>query len=202
MVTLSIRTADTSTIRLLDGLIGFWLMFWLIIGAWSGITLWQLSELGDTVSNSGEAIGSAGEALTVVGNVPVVGDRPAELGSEVTATGADIVERGQQVKYQLHQLALLLGLAIALMPTTPVLGLYLPLRMARRHETRELRDALASHQDSDGFDRYLAERAVRSMSFAAVHDLVGDPWEAMAQGRARPLADAELARLGIARSGT
>lgn len=199
---LSIRTADTSTIRFLDGLVGFWLTLWLVVGAWSGVTLWQLSELGDTVTNSGRAIRSAGEALTVVGNVPLVGERPAELGQEVTATGTDIADRGQQVKGQLQQLSLLLGLAIALMPTTPVLGLYVPLRVARHRETTELRAALAEHGETLEFDRYLAERAVHSLTFASVHRLVGDPWLAIAEGRARPLAEAELARLGISRSGS
>lgn len=198
---LSIRSADPSTIRFLDGLVGFWLTLWLIVGAWSGVTLWQLSELGDTVTNSGHAIRSAGEALTAVGNVPLVGEKPGELGAEVTATGADIADRGQQVKHQLQQLSLLLGLAIALMPTTPVLGLYVPLRVARHRETRELRAALAAHGNTSALDRYLAERAVHSLSFSSVHHLVGDPWQAIAEGRARPLADAELARLGISRSG-
>lgn len=195
----SIRTADASTIRFLDGLVIFWFTLWLVVGAWSGITIWQLSELGDTVTSSGEAMSSAGEALIALGDVPLVPDRPTELGQEVTAAGADIADRGQQVKYQLHQLALLLGLAIALMPTTPVVGLYIPLRVGRHREAVEIRTALARHEADREFDRYLAERAVHSLSFAAVHALVGDPWRAIAEDRARPLADAELARLGIFR---
>ena len=134
---LSLRTADQSTIRLLDGLVIFWLVLWLVVGGWSGHTIWQLSDLGDTVTSSGQAIGSAGEALEAVGGVPVVGERPAELGREVSTTGAEIELRGQLVKSQLRQLALLLGLAIALMPTTPVFGLYLPLRLSRRRSVRD-----------------------------------------------------------------
>ena len=44
----------------------------------------------------GEAISSAGEALIALGEVPLVRERPTELGQEVTAAGADIADRGQQ----------------------------------------------------------------------------------------------------------
>lgn len=196
---LTIRTSDASTVRLLDGLVAFWFVLWLVVGGWSGYTIWQLSELGDTVTQSGESITSAGDALQALGGVPVVGERPLELGKETSTTGADIAERGQEVKSQLRQLSLLLGLAIALMPTTPVAGLYLPQRLARRRDLRSLEQALRTADSAATLDRYLAERAVRSMPYAEVTGLVGDPWRAIDEGRARPLADAELARVGLRR---
>ncbi|NYD40380.1 hypothetical protein [Nocardioides panaciterrulae] len=184
----------------MDGLVAFWFVLWLLVGAWSGYTMWQLSGLGDTVTSSGQAIGSAGQALRAVGKVPVVGERPGELGRQVVATGADVADRGQQVKSELRQLSLLLGLAIALAPTTPIAGLYLPLRLARRRETIELRQALVRHGDDPGLERYLAERALHSLSYAEAHRLHEDPVLAVAEGNTRPLADAELARLGLTRS--
>lgn len=196
---LTIRTSDAATIRLLDGLVCFWFVLWLVVGGWSGYTMWHLSELGDTVTASGDSIHSAGSALESLGGVPLVGKRPLELGREVSATGIDIADRGQQVKSQLRQLSLLLGLAIALMPTAPVVGLYFPQRLSRRRDLRELRRALRSSESAGILDRYLAERAMRSMSFSSVHALVGDPWLALDEGQARPLADAELARIGIRR---
>lgn len=193
----SIRTTDEPTVRLLDGLVAFWLSLWLVIGSWSGYTIWQVSSLGDTVSNSGTALNSAGEALQSVGGVPVVGERPAELGDEVVATAAEITGRGQDIKSDLRRLSLLLGLSIALMPTTPVLGLYLPLRLARRREVRELRRALARHGRDAALDRYLAERAVHVLPYATVRSISADPWSDIAHGRAQRLADAELERLGL-----
>jgi len=135
-VHLTLRTADEATVRLIDSLVAFWLVFWLVIGAWSGYTIWQVSGLGDTVTTSGQALNSAGEALQAVGEVPVVGESTGELGDEVVGTAADIADRGQEIKAQLRQLSLLLGLSIALMPTTPVIWLYLP---ARRREVDRLR---------------------------------------------------------------
>jgi hypothetical protein len=194
-----IRTADSSTIRLLDGILVAWLAVWLTVGIWSGYTIWHLSDLGDTVSSSGRALGSAGEALQSLGSIPVVGERPGELGRQTVTTGAEITLRGQEVKGQLRQLSLLLGLAICLIPTTPVVGLYLPLRLSRGREVNGLRRALRDHGDDEGFDRYLAERALRNLPYADVQALVGDPWRAISEGRSRELADAELARLGVRR---
>lgn len=196
---LTIRTSDAATIRLLDGLVGFWLALWIAVGAWSGYTLWQLSELGDTVTSSGESIHAAGQALESLGGVPLVGEETLALGEDASTTGLEIADRGQQVGAQMRQLSLLLGLAITLMPTTPVLGLYLPQRLSRRRDLRSLEEALRTSGQDEAMERYLAERAIRSLPFAQVQALVGDPWQALEQGRARPLAEAELARVGLRR---
>jgi len=196
-VRLTIRTADQATVRLFDGLVVFWLVLWLVVGTWSGITIWQLSDLGDTVSTSGRALTSAGRALESVGNVPVIGEGPAQLGREVVATADDITGRGAEIKSQLRQLSLLLGLSIMLMPTTPVLGLYLPLRAGRRREVAEIRRLVRTHGRDATVERYLAERALETMPFAAVLAICPDPYTDIAQHRAGALADAELRRLGV-----
>ena len=193
----SIRTTDEATVRLLDGLVVFWFVLWLVVGAWSGVTIWQLSNLGDTVTRSGLALGTTAEALQLLGEIPVVGDRPGELGDEVGTTAADIAARGQEIQSRLRQLSLTLGLSIIVMPTTPVLGLYLPLRLARRRELLEVRRAL----DRDGLDptleRYLAERALGYLPYASVRLVSDDPWRDIAEGRGRALARAELVRMGL-----
>ncbi len=199
---LNVRTADEPTIRRLDGLVLLWVVLWLVIGGWVGHTLWQVSYLGDTVTASGRAIGSSGDALESLDGVPVVGERTAELGREVVAAGEDVALRGQEVQAQLRQLAVLLGLTIALLPATPVIGMYLPLRNARRRDVEEVRQLLDSSSDDQVVDRFLAERAVRRMSPRAVQRIDSDPWAAMAGGHARPLADAELQRLGLRRRPT
>lgn len=202
---LSIRSTDARTLSLLDGLVATWFVLWLVVGAWSGITMWQLSGLGDTVTSSGRAIGSAGEALQSLDAIPVVGDRPAEVGRRSAAAGAEIATRGHDVKGQLRRLSLLLGLSIGLIPTTPVAGLYLPLRLARRREVRELRRALRHHGEDPGLDRYLAQRALRELSYVETRTLVGADGPALDATvldvpYLRPLADAELRRLGLSRS--
>lgn len=196
---LNVRTADQSTIRRLDGLVLLWVVLWLVIGGWAGYTMWQVSQVGETVVTSGQAIGSTGDALESLGDVPVVGDRTAELGSEVVAAADDIVRRGHEVQSQLRQLSVLLGLAIVVLPATPVLGLYLPMRNARQRDIAEVQRLLSGSSDGALADRYLAERAVRRLTFTALQRIDPDPWGALAEGRTRSLADAELQRLGLRR---
>ncbi len=196
---LSVRDADESTVRLADGMVTFWLVLWLVVGAWSGYTVWQASATGDTITTSGRALGSAGKALQSVGQVPVVGATTGDLGDQIAATAVEITARGQTIKGDLRRLSILLGLSIALMPTTPVVGLYLPLRLARRRDLQELRSALHRHGDDVGLDRYLAERALDALPYTSIRSLSSDPWEDISTGRARALADAELARLGLQR---
>ena len=196
---LSIRTSDASSLRLVDGLVGLWLALWIALGGWAGYTLWQLSELGDTVSSSGQAIHSAGDALGSLGEVPVVGKKPLELGRQVSTAGVDITRRGQQVKGELRQLALLLGLAVAVMPTTPVLAFYLPQRLARRREVHEVRARLDRQDEDDSLDRYLALRALERLPRGHPGSFGDVPRPSMSATQTRALADAELAHLGLRR---
>ncbi|MDQ3094913.1 MAG: hypothetical protein M3Q82_02985 [Actinomycetota bacterium] len=195
----TISTVDEPTLRLLDGLVLFWLVLWLFIGAWSAMTIWQVADLGDTITKSGRALETAGTALTKVSSVPVIGAEAGQLGDEVVTTAADVASRGQEIKGQLRQLAFMLGLSIMVMPTTPVVGMYLPLRLARRREKAGIRQALAQHGDDSQLDRHLAERALNHLPFTTVRSLSSDPLHDIAAGRARRLADAELERLGLQR---
>lgn len=203
MIDVTLRTTDETTVRTLDGLVVAWIVLWLVVGGWFAYSTWHLADLGDTVTTSGGAIESTGRALESLAGVPVVGDKPAELGAEVAATGAEVSTRGQEVKAQLRQTAVLLGIAIAVMPTTPIVGLYLPLRLARRREVAAMRKALTDFDGQPAFERYLAEQALRTMPFATVRSVLDasgsdappvEPW-------VRTLADTELARLGLRRRG-
>lgn len=193
----SIPTAGDATMRLMDGLVIFWVVLWLLVGVWSSWSLWQLADTGSTVTTAGRALQSTGEALQTLGGVPVVGEAPGDLGDEVLATGREVASQGGEIHDRVRQLAITLGVAIVLIPASPVLGLYLPLRIARRRELDELRRTI----DRDGLDphveRYLAERAVHHLPYSSVRSLSDDPWRDIAAGRTTALAQAELARLGL-----
>ena len=194
-------SADDLTIRLIDGAVLFWVVVWLTIGTWSGITFWQLADIGDTITNSGQAIRSAGEGLVHIGNLPIIGDKAGGVGNDAVTASADIATRGQEIKQQLHQLAWLLGLSIIFMPTTPVVGMYLPLRLARRRERADLMQALRVREDEQLLDRYLAARAMENLSFTEIRAVTVAAGPDLSDSDARSLADAELARLGLRRSG-
>lgn len=194
----TMRATDARTVHAWDGFILFWVVLWLVIGVWTGVTLWQASATGDTISTSGDALQTAGNGLQGLAELPIIGEGPGKVGTEVTETGEDIAERGQLIKGQLRRLAILLSLAVVAIPVMPVGGFYVPLRLSWRRRVRDLRTALAERGEDPGLDRYLAEQARATLSYAEVRALVGDRDPTDEVG-VRRLADAELARLGIER---
>lgn len=193
----AIRAADESTVRLLDGMVICWLVLWLLVGVLTGYATWQLSGLGDTVASSGEALDSTGSALQALEAVPVVGERTSELGGQVAETADEVSASGVDLTSRLQVLSVLLGLSIVTIPTTPVLGLYAPLRWARRREVADLRRALANEAESPRLERHLAMRALTTMPYAEVSRISADPWHDIAAGNTRALAAAEMRRLGL-----
>lgn len=191
--------ADARAVRVWDGFVVFWVTLWMVLGVWTGVTLWQASDTGDTITTSGDALATVGGALESLAEIPVVGEGPGEIGREVSATASDISERGQEVKAELRRLSLLLGVSIVALPLMPVLGFYLPLRLAWRRRQREVRRALETHADDEALDAYLAGRARSSFSWSELHEIRTAATGDGGRGEDRALADAELARLGLTR---
>ena len=200
-------SADHRTLRLLDAAVLSWVVLWCAIGVWTGVTLWQAADVGDTVASSGRSLVSVGEGLESLSAVPIVGERPGEIGADVSDAAVDISARGNEVKGQLRQLGVVLGIAVVGIPVTPIAGLYLPLRLRRGREVARIRKHLADHTDDARFDRYLADRARASLPYDTVATLDPTPDDSSGArgargGNDRLLADAELARLGIRRPAT
>lgn len=189
------RGIDAKTVHAWDGFVLFWVVLWIVLGAWTGVTLWQAAEAGDTISSSGQALVTAGGGLQSLSDIPVIGERPGQIGDEVVTTGGQITERGQLVKGQLHRLAVLLGIVVVFVPVMPVAGFYLPLRLRWRGQVRELASGLEKHGDEPAFDAYLADRARSHLPYPEVARLTSGT----AEETDRRLADAELARVGLDR---
>ena len=113
------------------GLVATWVVLWLVVGAWTGYELWQLSDLGATVADSGRALHAAGAGLQSLGPIPVVGEQTAELGQQVQSNARDIVAGAAEAQSRTRRLAVLLGLTVALVPSVPVLAVHLALRRGR-----------------------------------------------------------------------
>ncbi len=190
--------SDQRALRNLDRLVVFWVVLWVVLGVATGVTLWRASDLGDTVSSSGRTLGTVGSSLSDLSDIPLVPERPGEIGKEVQASAADITTRGEEVKRELRLLGVLLGISIVGIPVTPVVGLYLPLRLRRAREVKRLRRTLRDHDDDRGLDRWLAHRARAALYYDEVAQIAaaadGDP-----RREDRALADAELKRLGLRR---
>lgn len=174
----------------------FWIVLWLVVGCWSGYAIFQLTGLADSTVSSGRALGTAGEALTSLGDVPVIGESTGELGRQVSQTAEEVRDSGAAAGRTVRVLGVLLGLAIALGPVGPVLLFYLPLRMARRHEVKDVRSALRNGPGPQ-LTSQLAHRAVANLPLRDLRAISADPRGDLEAGRHQALADAELRRLGI-----
>jgi hypothetical protein len=182
----------------MDSLVGVWCAFWVVLGLWVGMQMWQVSRLTDTVANSGRTLHQAGEALSSFAGLPVVGERSATLGREVTHNADDIVNGAFAARGATRRLAVLLGTAIALVPLAPVAGFYVPLRRRSRADAAHVRRLLDA-EDPDAVDSLLAQRAVMHLRYATLLSFTGTPAADLRDHRYRALADAELAHLGLRR---
>jgi hypothetical protein len=189
---------DRGADRVVDIAVLLWTLSWLAVAVGTGAVIWKLSSIGGTLTQSGEAVGSAADALRVLGNLPLVGETPRRLADEAGATAGQVIAEGRTVTTRLRQLAVLLGLMVFLVPVTPVLALWAPVRLRRGRDARMIRKALSDGAGAP-LDRYLAHRAMASLPFAEVRAAFEDPEGRLTAAQERALADAELRRLGLRR---
>lgn len=191
------RALDARTVRLLRLGFALWAVVWVGLAAGTAYELYVLRDLGDTVAKTGVAIDTTGKALQSIGGIPFVGGEVHTLAGEVRAAGQSAVASGRSSRASTTTLAVLIGLAIALIPTVPVLGVYLPLRAAWRRERAAVARALRHRAGDPLLDEYLAQRAVANLPYADLRAVTEQPWADLQAGRFAELADAELRRLGL-----
>jgi len=103
------------------------------MGVWTRHEVLTLRELSETVVKSGAAVENTGTALQGLGSVPFVGGDVARIGRQATAAGLDAQLSGTSSRSAVGRLATLLGIAIAVAPSVPMIALYIVvLRLARR----------------------------------------------------------------------
>lgn len=180
-----------------DGIVAFWVVFWLVVGAATGYLIWQLTGLSEGVGAAGRALDTAGRALQDLSGAPVIGERTGELGDQVVETAVRVRAGGSSAMTSLRGLAVLIGIAVALGPVSAVLLAYLPGRLAWRRDIREVRDALTWSGTHDAAVDQLARRAVRNLGLAELLAVSSHPEADLAAGDTGPLARAELQRLGV-----
>lgn len=177
--------------------LAIWAAFWIGIAAYTAYEVAALRTLSHTVVKAGSATESTGHALAAVGHLPFVGGRISHLAAQAIAAGASASTSGAATATTIDHLAVLLGVAIALIPTVPLLALYLPLLLSWRRDRKAIRSALAHWDGEPDLESYLAHRALAHLRFDELRTLgydgtAGSPANA-------ELAAAELRRLGLDR---
>jgi hypothetical protein len=137
----NVETVGPLRLRRWDLVVMLWVGVWLVAGLLTWNELWQLTALSDSVVDSGNALRSAGKALQDVSQTPFVGGRLRELGDQVSVTAAGVVHSGQTAESSIRRLSVLVGAAVALGPSGPVLVAYLPSRRLWKRQAERTRDA-------------------------------------------------------------
>jgi len=131
-----------------DVLVVAWIAAWLFMGVRVHDEVEGLTELSATISRAGGAVEETGRALDEL-NVPLVGDRIDEAATRVIDVGRDTRLSGRTARDSISDLSTLLGVSVALIPLSPILFLYVPVRLGRIRDRRATREAFGPSGASD-----------------------------------------------------
>lgn len=184
--------SNRRTVSRVDLTLIAWILICAFLGLKAGQGIASLSGVGDDVRAIGRAVHDTGDAIDSI-DVPLVGGGIKSAGQSVSKAGADVEHRGRETHRKITRTAWLVGLAIALLPTLPLLALYVPLRRRRVRERDAVAGALDRARDDPAAERMLAERALLTLPYARLVEL-GEPWRDVADGRYAELATIERER--------
>jgi len=175
-------------------------VLWLAVGVLTGYQVWSLSGVSEAASASARAADRAGEGLQQLSSIPLAPEGPGELGDEVRAAADEIELSAARIRQDVRQLSVLLGLSVAVVPTLPVLAVYLPARRRWRRTVEEIRSELERTGRTHRLDAYLAHQALAEIGYGELVALSDDPVGDLVAGRHAVLAEEQLRRLGLAPS--
>lgn len=183
--------------RRLDAIAVVAVLAFLALGVASGLALGRLAEVSASLREAAQALDLTARGIGLLGEVPFVGESAARLAGSVTETAASLRTSAGNVRGNVVVLAVVVGATIAVLPLPILLGLYVPMRLARRREERGLRRLLAGPVDPMLVE-HLARAAVARVPYRELRRVSTTPWRDVEGGRHRLLAAAELRRLGLA----
>jgi hypothetical protein len=168
--------------------------------AWvaAGVALYRLVEKlavpGERVEQAGGSFaGDIAEIQQKVGRLPVVGDELQDPFGRLAGVGRTLAAAGVTQQEVVHQLALWLGVVVAVVPIVALLLVWLPSRVSWAREA-----GAASRLRMDGADLELfAIRAVANRPLRDLHRVTPDPAGDLRAGEYQALADLELRALGL-----
>lgn len=188
---------SSRVLHVVDAALAVWVAAWIGLGVAIGVNVHGLTALSHTAVQDGRAIASVGHSLRSLGDVPFIGAQIARDAAQVEQAGASAAHAGQVGGQSVEALSVLLAIAVALLPSIPVVGFYLPARLDRHREARALREAVRRHAGDPEFQAFLARRALAALSYHQLRSVSSRPWADIQDGGSAALAAAELQRLGI-----
>ena len=180
---------------LADAALAAWVLLWIVMGIAVAREVRSLADISDNARDAGLATERAGDLLDSLSDVPLVGDRLREPAATIRQAGARTVAGAERSRERAKGVGTLLGISIAVIPSLPLLVLYLPGRMALERDRRLIRRGLREH--APGLQELLATRAVAALPYRRLRAITPDPVRDLREGRHEALAAAELDRLGL-----
>jgi uncharacterized protein YoxC len=144
------------TVLMADLAVAAWAIVWIVLGVVVAREVRQLDDLSDTVVTAGEALDQTGDglrgtsdslreihrALQILESLPIVGREIEEnlegaaatldgIAAEVEETARSAQASGRVSKESTADLSVILGLAVALVPTLTLFAAYAPFRSLR-----------------------------------------------------------------------
>jgi hypothetical protein len=202
MVRLPTTLDARTTIRLADVAIALWVALWIGLGWLVYHYVNGLASLSNTVVLAGKAVGATSTALDAISKVPFVGAQVGDLTQSARDAAQSAVYNGRASRDDVHDLAILLWLALAVAPTAPLLVLYGLLRRGWRRDRRSLEEAVDLAGDDPALEQFLARRALDHLPYRRLRRISDTPWRDYEEGKTAALAEAELARVGLRRAPT
>ena len=120
----------------------------LAVDAAVGWHIWSLAELHLSLPEAADALTLTAGAVGLVGEVPVAGAGAGQLAGSITDTAEEVRRNAVTARRQVHVLLVVVAVAIALLPTLPLVVVYLPLRVASAREVTGLQQKLAGPVDA------------------------------------------------------
>src|SRR3954452_18906341 len=105
--------------RTLDAALVAWVLAWCILGFWVGREVHRLGDVTGSVRGVGGAVVDAGDAIKGLEDLPIVGGTVSKPGDDIAAAGREAQAGADEARSAGNRLAVLLGLAVALIPTLP-----------------------------------------------------------------------------------
>lgn len=188
-------------VRVLDIVIVVYLVVWVALGIAIGRDIAQQVDLAEQVVRVGATLRASGEGFEALSAVPFVGDDIGAVAQRVVTGGSEIEASGAASAEAIREMSVLVGIALALLPTMVLVPVYLPMRLAWRRDVAALRGALGGDAPSPALRRVLALRALVNLPYDELRALEPDPWAALQRGDDERLAGAEITRLGLGTGG-
>ncbi len=127
---------SSRTLTFVDVALAVWVALWIALGVAIGIEVGNLTGLSHTVVLEGRTIETVGRTLRPLSGVPFVGGDISHAATQIRQAGASAVVSGRSSASSIDALSVLLAIAVAVLPSVPVLGLYLPWRLQRSRPRR------------------------------------------------------------------